>query len=351
MEIGVFTFADVAVGEGGTPPSRRIPELIEEIALADEVGLDVFGIGEHHRVGYAAAAPVVLLAAGAARTRRIRLTSAVTVLSTDDPVRVFEQFTALDHVSRGRAEVMVGRGAFPDSFRLFAEDGDDYDDVFDEKLRLLTRLRRDAPVTWSGRHRPDLVDEYLYPRPTQAELPVWVAVGGSPESAVRAGRVGAPMGIVALGGSPRRLAPLADLHRQALEQYGHPPQPLGLHLHGFVADTSQKAIDVYGPAETEVMNRTFGERGFPPLTLDDFEAKTRPGGVYAVGSPAQVIDKILTLHELLGQQRTMLQLAVGTVPHHELMRAIELLGTQVVPAVRAATARANERSEPAKEPR
>jgi alkanesulfonate monooxygenase SsuD/methylene tetrahydromethanopterin reductase-like flavin-dependent oxidoreductase (luciferase family) len=242
MELGVFTFADVAIGGGGTPPSRRIPVLIEEIALADEVGLDVFGIGEHHRAGYAAAAPPVLLAAAAARTSRIRLTSAVTVLSTDDPVRVFEQCTALDHVSQGRAEVMVGRGAFPDSFRLFAEAGDDYDDFFDEKLQLLIQLRGDAPVTWSGRYRPKLVEEYLYPRPTQAELPVWVAVGGSPESAVRAGRVGAPMGIVALGGSPRRLVPLAALHRRALEQYGHAPQSLGLNLHGFVADTSQKAV-------------------------------------------------------------------------------------------------------------
>lgn len=207
MEIGVFTFADVALGTDGITPARRIPELIEEIALADEVGLDVFGIGEHHRVGYAAAAPVVLLAAAAARTRRIRLTSAVTVLSTDDPVRVFEQFTALDHVSQGRAEVMLGRGAFPDSFRLFAETTDDYDNLFDEKLRLLLQLRGDAPVTWSGRYRPDLVEEHLYPRPTQAQLPVWVAVGGSPGSAVRAGQVGAAMGIVALGGSPRRLAP------------------------------------------------------------------------------------------------------------------------------------------------
>lgn len=331
IQIGITTFADVAL-HGGVTPARRIPQLLDEIALADQVGLDVVGIGEHHRRGYAAAAPPVLLAAAATRTEHIRLTTAVTVLSTDDPVRVFEQFTALDHVSNGRAEITVGRGAFPESFRLFAP-GADYDGLFTEKLDLLLRLREEQPVTWSGASRPALRDEVLYPRPTQSELPIWVGVGGTPASAFRAGALNLPMTLVALGGTLERLRPLAELHRAGLAEHGHTHQPVGLNLHGFVADTTQHAVDVYGPADTAVMNDTFAARG-QAFTLRDFVAKTGPDGAYAVGSPQQIIDKILLAQELLGIERITLQMAVGTVPHLQLMRAIELLGTVVAPAVR-----------------
>lgn len=246
MQIGAFTFADVSV-TGGVGPVQRIPELLEEITLADQVGLDVFGLGEHHHPGFAAPSPPVILAAAAGRTSRIRLTSAVTVLSSDDPVRVFEQFTALDLASQGRAEVMVGRGALLDSFRLFGHDLQHYDELFDEKLRLLLDLRTGEPVTWSGRFRAPLSAEVVLPRPVQDPLPVSVAVGGSPSSVVRAAALGLPMTIGTVGGLAAQFGPLAELYREALAQYGHGPQPLAVTLHGFVADTSQKAAEVLLP--------------------------------------------------------------------------------------------------------
>lgn len=338
MEIGAFTFADVAVGEG-VGPAQRIPELLEEVALADEVGLDVFGLGEHHRTGFGAPAPAVLLAAAAARTSRIRLTSAVTVLGSDDPVRVFEQFTALDLASQGRAEIMVGRGALPDSFRLFGYDMGDYDALFDEKLRLLLALREPGPVTWSGRFRPALDNELILPRPVQERLPVWVGVGGSPNSAVRAASLGLPLVLGTVGGTAGHFAPMAELYREALEYYDRPPQPVAVTMHGFVADTSQKAADIYFPADAALFNMIGAERGIPPVTAADMAAKNGPGSTYAVGSPAQVVEKLLHQHEVLGHQRAMLQLAVGPVAHRDVMRAIELLGTEVAPAVRAEVAR------------
>jgi probable LLM family oxidoreductase len=334
MEIGAFTFADVAP-MGTVTPQERIPQLLEEITLADEVGLDVFGLGEHHRRGFAVAAPAVTLAAAAARTSTIRLTSAVTVLSADDPVRVFEQFSALDLASQGRAEIMAGRGAFPDPFRLFGHDMSHYDHLFDEKLRLLLQLREDDPVTWAGRFRAPLHDEILEPRPAQPRLPVWVAVGGTPQSAVRAGALGLPMAIGTVGGLARDFAPLAELHRQALSQYGHAPQPLAMTLHGFVADTSQRAADVYFPADAELFTLAAGAR----VSASQVATKNGPGSTYAVGSPQQVAEKLLHHHEVLGHQRTMLQLAVGSVSHRDVMRAIELLGTEVAPIVRAEVAR------------
>ncbi|GIJ29598.1 luciferase [Micromonospora qiuiae] len=338
MEIGAFTFVDVALS-GGVRPAQRIPELIEEIVLADEVGLDVFGVGEHHHPGFAAPAPAVLLAAAAARTSRIRLTSAVTVLSSDDPVRVFEQFATVDLLSQGRAEVMAGRGAFLDSFRLFGYELADYDKLFDEKLRLLQKLSTGGPVTWSGRFRAPLNGEVVLPRPVQEPLPVWVGVGGSPNSVIRAAALGLPMALGAVGGLVAQYAPLADLYRQALEQYGQSPQPVAMTLHGFVADTSQKAADVYFPADAELHNIAGAEHGVPRVTPADIAAKNGPGSTYAVGSPQQVIDKLLHHHEVLGHQRTMLQLAVGSVPHRDIMRAIELLGTEVAPVVRAEVSR------------
>ncbi|MEV6589068.1 LLM class flavin-dependent oxidoreductase [Streptomyces acidicola] len=338
MEIGAFTFADVAVGDG-VGPAQRIPELIEEIALADEVGLDVFGLGEHHRAGFGAPAPAVLLAAAAARTSRIRLSSAVTVLGSDDPVRVFEQFTALDLISRGRAEVMAGRGALPDSFRLFGHDMGDYDALFDEKLRLLLALREPGPVSWSGRFRPPLDNEVILPRPVQDRLPVWIGVGGSPNSVVRSASLGLPLVLGTVGGSAGHFAPMADLFREALAHYGQPAQPVALTLHGFVADTSQKAAGIYFPADAALFNMIGAERGIPPVTAADMAAKKGPGSTYAVGSPGQVVEKLLHQYEVLGHQRVMLQLAVGPVPHRDVMRAIELLGTEVAPVVRAEVAR------------
>jgi probable LLM family oxidoreductase len=339
MEIGAFTFADVAL-DGGVRPPQRIPELIEEIVLADEVGLDVFGVGEHHHPAFAATAPPVILAAAAARTKRIRLTSAVTVLSTDDPVRVFEQFTALDLVSQGRAEIMAGRGAFSDSFRLFGSGAENHDALFQEKLDLLLQLRAGEPVTWSGRYRPRLHKELILPRPVQDPLPVWVGVGGTPGSVIRAAEFGLPMALGTIGGLVEQFKPLADLYRQALEHYGQPAQPLAMTLHGFVADTSQRAADVYFPADADLFNAIGGALGVHAVTPAQMAAKNGPGSTYAVGSPQQVIEKLLHHHEVLGHQRTMLQLAVGTAPHKDIMRAIELLGTEVAPIVRAEVARA-----------
>lgn len=338
MEIGIYTFADVGVGGKGVTPAQRIPELLDEIALADQVGLDFYGIGEHHREGFAAPSPAVLLAAGAARTRNIRLSSAVSVLGTDDPVRVFEQYTALDLVSSGRAELMVGRGALTDSFRIFGEDLQDYDELFTEKLDLLLALRKDEPLTWSGRFRAPLKNELILPRPIQSPLPVWLAVGGNPESIIRAGRYGLPIAVAMLGGQASRIAPMFNLHRRALEEFGQAPQPAAITMHGFVARTRDEAADIYFPAESEVMNRILATRGVPPMTRRDFDAKLGIDGAYIVGSPEEVAEKIIYQHSLFGHQRTLIQMPIGSVPHRDLMRAIELLGTRVAPAVRKALA-------------
>lgn len=334
MEFGVFTFGDVPIKPGGLDAAQRIQHLIEEITLADEVGLDVFGLGEHHREGYAVTSPPVVLAAAAAHTEHIRLTSSVTVLSSDDPLRVFEQFTALDLVSSGRAEIMAGRGAFADSFRLFGVPTTDHDSLFEEKLKLLALLRDQPRVTWAGRFRPPLEAETLLPRPVQSKLPIWVAVGGTLSSAERAGRLALPMAFVMLGGHAQHFTPLLNAYRSALTSHGHAAQPISLNLHGFLSDTSQRAADIYYPADNEVMNRVYLERGMRPTGRAEFDAKVSTEGVYAVGSPAQVADKILRLHGVFGHQRTMLQLAVGLVEHRDVMHAIELLGTQVAPAVR-----------------
>jgi probable LLM family oxidoreductase len=334
MEIGAYTFGDVAVEGEGADPSTRLPELVEEIVLADEVGLDVFGIGEHHRRDFAAPNPAVLLAAAASRTNRIRLTSAVTVLSSDDPVRVFEEFAMLDLLSGGRAEIMAGRGALTESFRIFGYDLGEYDELFAEKLELLLELRGRERITWSGKHRAPLEDQLIFPRPVQNPLPVWLAVGGSPNSVVRAGELGLPLALAMLGGHPAGLAPMFNLHREALAHFGHGPQPAAITVHGFVAETSQQAAEIYFPAETAVMNRIGGERGMRPQGWAEFNAKIAPNGALVVGSPQQVIEKILDQHEAFGHQRTLLQLSIGTVPHLDLMRAIELLGTEIAPVVR-----------------
>ena len=337
MELGIYTFAELTPEPSGRTisASQRLRDLLEEIELADQVGLDVFGVGEHHRPDFAVSAPAVVLAAAAERTRRIRLTSAVSVLSSDDPVRVFQEFATLDLLSGGRAEIMAGRGSFIESFPLFGYELSDYDALFAEKLELLLELRRSERVTWAGKHRPPLEDLGVYPRPLQDPLPVWVAVGGSPDSAIRAGALGLPMALAIIGGLPERFAPFAELHRRAAEQAGHERPRLSINSHGFIAETSQQAADEFFAPLASTMNRIGRERGWSPLTRGDYDAMRTLRGALFVGSPEEVVEKLLFQHEIFGHERFLIQLTVGTMPHASVMRAIELLGTEVAPAVRS----------------
>ncbi len=341
MEIGIYTFAETTPTPApgwSAAAGQRLRDLVEEIELADQVGLDVFGVGEHHRPDYAVSAPAVVLAAAAERTRRIRLTSAVSVLSSDDPVRVFQQFATLDLLSGGRAEIMAGRGSFIESFPLFGYDLDDYDDLFAEKLDLLLKIRGDVQVDWSGSHRPPLRGQAVYPRPLQDPIPVWIAVGGTPQSVIRAGTLGLPLALAIIGGMPERFVPLLELYREAGRRAGHDPStlPVAISSHGFVADTAETAVEAAFPPYVETMGRIGRERGWPPPTRGRFEAERAPRGALLVGSPAEVVDKILFEHELFGHDRMLIQLSVGPMPHASVMRAIELLGTEVAPAVRRA---------------
>ena len=338
FEIGLYTFAELrnAAARAAVTPEVRLRDLMEEIALADEVGLDVFGVGEHHRPDFAVSAPAVVLGAAAARTSRIRLTSAVTVLGSDDPVRVYQQFATIDLLSGGRAEIMAGRGSFGESFPLFGTDLALYDEIFAEKLDLLLRLRESEVVTWTGRHRPSIDGLGIYPQPAQRPLPVWLAVGGTPASAARAGRLGLPMALAIIGGLPERFATFVGLYRESARRAGHQATRLGINSHGFVGDTSQGAADTFYPAYAAMMNAIGLERGWPPHARADFDASRELRGANFVGSPQQVIDKILFQHEIFTHDRFLLQLSVGTLPHADVMRAIELLGTVVAPAVRKA---------------
>ena len=376
MELGLATFADLPLGADAGRAAQRLRELLEEIELADQLGLEVFGVGEHHRPDYAVSSPAVALAAAAARTQSIRLSSAVTVLSSADPVRVFQDFATLDLLSGGRAEIMAGRGSFTESFPLFGLDLEDYDELFAEKLELLLALRDSEHVTWSGRHRPALHDAAVYPRPLQQPLPVWIAVGGSPGSVVRAGTLGLPLMLAIIGGAPARFAPLIELYRQAVAQgrapagdgggrgggdtanraagpvqgregdgaeapagdtpAGHTGPAVGINSHTYLADTSQRAADEYFPAYSQVMNRIGRERGWPPMSRQQFDAACSPAGHLLVGSPQQVAEKILAEHELFGHDRFLAQISIGTLPHARAMHATELFGTEVAPIVRGA---------------
>ncbi|HEX7120663.1 MAG TPA: LLM class flavin-dependent oxidoreductase [Longimicrobiales bacterium] len=339
MEIGIYSFVErTRDPRTGTLVSaeERVRHLLEEIRLADEVGLDVFGIGEHHRPDYLASSPAVILAAAASITTRIRLTSAVTVLSSDDPVRVFQDFATLDLLSGGRAEIMAGRGSFIESFPLFGYDLADYDALFAEKLDLLLTLREHERVTWSGKHRPAIQDRAVYPRPAQDPLPVWIAVGGTPQSVIRAASLGLPMALAIIGGAPERFKPVVDLYREAAARAGHDPAklPVSINSHGFIADDAERAAEDAFPPIAGTMSRIGRERGWPPYTRAQYDAERSPRGALFVGSPQEVVDKILFQHELFRHQRFLVQLTVGPMPHAKVMRAIELLGTEVAPVVR-----------------
>jgi probable LLM family oxidoreductase len=339
FELGLYSFAELTpdprTGRLITP-EQRVRDLLESIELADQVGLDVFGLGEHHRPDYVASAPAVLLAAAAARTSRIRLSSAVSVLSSDDPVRVFQQFTTLDLISNGRAEIMAGRGSFIESFPLFGYDLHDYDELFTEKLELLLEIRKAERVAWSGEHRPPLTGQGVYPRPVQDPLPVWIAVGGTPESAARAGLLGLPLALGIIGGLPERFAPFADLYRRAGEQAGHDPASLALSInsHGFIAGDSGAAADLAFPSFKQVMDKIGRERGWPPLSRAQFDQSRTLRGANFVGRPDEIIEKILFQYDIFRHQRLLLQFSVGTMPHADILRAIELYGTKVAPVVR-----------------
>jgi probable LLM family oxidoreductase len=340
MEIGIYTFGELGPN---TSHAERTRQLVEEMALADQVGLDVFGVGEHHRPDFVVSSPAVVLAAGAERTKRIRLTSAVSVISSDDPVRVFQDFATLDLLSGGRAEIMAGRGSFIESFPLFGYGLHDYDELFAEKLGLLMRLRDSERISWSGKHRAPISDRGVYPRPIQDPLPIWVAVGGTPESAIRTGTLGLPMALAIIGGLPERFASVAELHRQAARAAGdHPVPPMSINSHGYVADTSQRAADEAYPPLAAMMNRIGRERGFATMDRESFEASRTLRGANFVGSPQEVVDKILFQHEIFGHQRFLLQMIGGGMPQAQVLRSLELLGTEVAPAVRKALAPATE---------
>ncbi|MED4223947.1 LLM class flavin-dependent oxidoreductase [Neobacillus cucumis] len=339
MEIGISTFVettpDVQSGEV-ISHAERLREVVEEIILADEVGLDVFGVGEHHRKDYAASSPALVLAAAAPQTKRIRLTSAVTVLSSDDPVRVFEDFATLDGLSNGRAEIMVGRGSFIESFPLFGYDLQDYDELFEEKLDLLLKLRESEKVTWSGKHRPAIHNLGVYPRPVQNPLPVWIGSGGTPDSIIRAGLLGLPIVLAIIGGRPVQFAPLVNLYKRAAEQAGHDPSKLTVasHSHGFIAENAEKAADKFFPSTQQAMNVLGLERGWGYYDRSIFDAARSFEGALYVGDPETVAQKIIHLRKNVGVTRFMLHVPVGSMPHADVLRAIELLGKEVAPRVR-----------------
>lgn len=345
MEIGISTFLettpDPVTGEV-ISHAERLRNAVEEIVLADQVGLDVYGIGEHHRADYAGSAPAVVLAAAAAMTKRIRLTSAVSVLSSDDPVRVYQAFSTLDGISNGRAEIMAGRGSFIESFPLFGYSLDDYDELFEENLELLLAIRSSERVTWRGGHRPAINNLAVYPRSVQSPLPVWVASGGNPESAVRAGTLGLPIAFAIIGGMPENFAPLVELYKEAAAKAGHDPNklPIATHSHGFVSETTEQAAALFYPSTQAQMNVIGRERGWrQPYNRATYDAARSLRGALYVGDPEYVAEKIILLHQNLGVTRFFLHVNVGTMPHHEVMRSIELLGTKVAPLVREELAR------------
>lgn len=341
MELGISTFVELTpdpLTGKSINPYQRFQNLMEEIELADQLGLDVFAIGEHHRSDYLVSSPATVLAAAAVKTKKIKLSSAVSVLSSDDPVRVFQQFATVDLLSGGRAEIMAGRGSFIESFPLFGYDLEDYDTLFDEKLRLLVAINENVKVTWKGKHRAAINNLAVYPRPFQDKLPIWVAIGGTPASVLRAAKLGLPLTIAIIGGKPEQFVPHTQYYRDEFVKAGHDINALQLCInsHAYIADNSQQAANEFFPVYAQVMTKIGRERGWPPTTLEQFEYMRTATGALLVGSPQQVIDKILYEHELFGNTRFMVQFSVGTLPHKQMMHAIELFGTIVAPAVKKA---------------
>ncbi|MEU1208472.1 LLM class flavin-dependent oxidoreductase [Nocardia sp. NPDC005825] len=334
MELGLTTFAEThPVGGDGPVPTagERLRQVVEEAVATEQAGLAVYGVGEHHRKDFAASSPAVVLAAIASRTERIQLTSAVTVLSSADPVRAYQDFATLDGLSNGRAELMAGRGSFIESFPLFGYDLNDYDELFEEKLALLLKLREDEPVTWSGKFRAPLDNAIVYPRTENRPLPVWIAVGGSPESVVRAGLLGLPLAIAIIGGQPARFKPLVDLYHRALAEGGHEPQPVAVHAHGYIADTDKQAVEDFYGSYARAMTGIGRERGWGPMTRQQFDALRSQSGSLFVGTPDYVAEKIAEVRDTLGLDRFMLHTSVGTLPHEKVLHSIELLGAKVAP--------------------
>jgi probable LLM family oxidoreductase len=340
MELGVYTFADLVPDKlpgNAKNAFQRVSHLMEEIQLADQLGLDVFAVGEHHRPEYAVSSPAVILGAAAAVTRKIKLSSAVTVLSSDDPVRVFQSFATVDLLSAGRAEIMVGRGSFIESFPLFGYDLNLYDELFSEKLDLLRKINGQETISWKGKHRPSIDNLGIYPRPYQHALPIWLGVGGTPASAVRAGSLGLPMALAIIGGMPERFVSFVNLFKESAVKAGHKNLGLGINSHVYVADTSQEARNQFFPHYSKMMNHIGEERGWLPMGRADFDAMCSPRGSLMVGSPQEVIDKILFEHDLFRHTRFLAQMSVGTMPHKEILHSLELFGTQIAPAIRKAT--------------
>ncbi len=337
MELGITTFIertpDPLTGNI-ISAHERMSNLLEEIELAEQVGLDVFAIGEHHRPDFLASSPAVILGAAAAKTKTIKLSSAVTVLSSDDPVRVFQDFATIDLLSGGRAEIWAGRGSFIESFPLFGYDLKDYDELFSEKLELLVKINESEKITWKGKHRSPINNLGVYPRPFQDKLPIWVAVGGTPESAVRAATLGLPLVLAIIGGMPNQFVPLIKLFRDSAKKAGHDQLKVAINSHAFIADTSQQAADDFYPSYSLVMNKIGRERGWSGMSREHYEAMRYKSGSLLVGSPEQVAEKILYEHELFKNDRFLLQFSVGTMPHDKVMHAIELFGTKVAPVVR-----------------
>ena len=337
MELGLYTFVDntpQSVTGEQLSAAQRLENLLEEIKLADESGLDVFAIGEHHREEYVASAPATILAAAASVTENIKLSTAVTVLGSEDPVRVFQQFATIDLISKGRAEIMVGRGSFIESFPLFGYDLQDYEELFEEKLSQLLLLREQEVITWGGKHTPTIQNRGIYPQPYQDELPIWRAVGGTAKSAYDAGALGLPLAIAIIGGYPAHFKQMADLHKRGAASTGKETPKLSINSHGFLADTYEEAVEIAYPAFKQTMDKLGRERGWPPMSKEQFEASTTLEGANFIGSPQQVIDKIMYQYEIFQHDRFLLQMSVGSVPHKDMMRSIELFATEVAPVIR-----------------
>ncbi|MEQ9266276.1 MAG: LLM class flavin-dependent oxidoreductase [Balneolaceae bacterium] len=337
MELGLYTFVE------NTPdpetgkllhPADRLKNLMEEIELADQAGLDVFAIGEHHREEFVSSSPTTILAAAATRTKNIKLSSSVTVLGSEDPVRVYQQFATIDLLSKGRAEIIVGRGSFIESFPLFGYDLANYEDLFEEKLDLLLRLREHEVISWKGEHRPTINSRGIYPQPFQSEMPIWRAVGGTPKSAYITGALGLPLALAIIGGYPAQFKQFADLHDRGAADHDKPKQKLSINSHGFIADSGQEAVDTAFPAFKQVMDKIGKERGWAPMSREQFEASCSLEGANFVGSPQEVIDKIMYQYEIFKHDRFLLQMSVGSVSHKKLLRSIELFATEVAPVIR-----------------